>query len=244
MQRHSFTIVLLLFLISFGLNAQNKYEGIVYDLKTNEKLPYVNLFWINTQKGTSTDINGKFSLNAIPKNNKLVISYIGYYNDTLDIGQSAKDLKIYLKENTTLLGQVTINERKQSSFMSKMSLEQKEVISSEGLKHLACCNLGESFENTASVDVGYSDAVSGSKQIQLLGLTGVYSQLLLENMPFLRGLSSPFGLGYVPGSWMESISISKGVANVVHGYETMTGQINIEYEKPMDADPFFINILR
>ena len=242
MQRHSITFLLLLFFTSFGLVAQNKIEGIVYDSKTNEKLPYVNLFWLNTQKGTSTDINGKFSINTISKNNKLVLSYIGYFNDTIVVNNPSKDLKLHLKENKTLLSQITITERKQSSFMSKMSLEQKEVISSEGLKHLACCNLGESFENSASVDVGYSDAVSGSKQIQLLGLTGVYSQLLLENMPFLRGLSSPFGLGYVPGSWMESISISKGVANVVHGYETMTGQINIEYEKPMDSDPFFINI--
>ncbi|MBO7228386.1 MAG: TonB-dependent receptor, partial [Bacteroidales bacterium] len=132
-------------------------------------------------------------------------------------------------------------ERVKSTYLSKMSLEQKEIISSEGLKHLACCNLGESFENSASVDVGYSDAVSGSKQIQLLGLTGVYSQLLLENMPFLRGLSAPFGLGYVPGSWMESISVSKGVATVKHGYETITGIIDLEYEKPNKGDLFSLN---
>jgi len=242
MQRRSIILLLFILFATHGLRAQSKVDGTVYDLKTNEKLAYVNLFWLNTNKGTSTDINGKFSLNANSKNNKLVLSYIGYYNDTIEVKPNSKDIKLYLKENTTLLKQVTINERKQSSFMSKMSLEQKEVISSEGLKHLACCNLGESFENTASVDVGYSDAVSGSKQIQLLGLTGVYSQLLLENMPFLRGLSAPFGLGYVPGSWMESISISKGVANVLNGYETVTGQINLEYDKPMNADPFFLNL--
>ncbi|MDD4002334.1 MAG: TonB-dependent receptor, partial [Bacteroidales bacterium] len=242
MQRRSIILLLFILFATHGLRAQSKVDGTVYDLKTNEKLAYVNLFWLNTNKGTSTDLNGKFSLNANSKNNKLVLSYIGYYNDTIEVKPNSKDIKLYLKENTTLLKQVTINERKQSSFMSKMSLEQKEVISSEGLKHLACCNLGESFENTASVDVGYSDAVSGSKQIQLLGLTGVYSQLLLENMPFLRGLSAPFGLGYVPGSWMESISISKGVANVLNGYETVTGQINLEYDKPMNADPFFLNL--
>ena len=242
MQRRSIILLLFILFATHGLRAQSKVDGTVYDLKTNEKLAYVNLFWLNTNKGTSTDLNGKFSLNANSKNNKLVLSYIGYYNDTIEVKPNSKDIKLYLKENTTLLKQVTINERKQSSFMSKMSIEQKEVISSEGLKHLACCNLGESFENTASVDVGYSDAVSGSKQIQLLGLTGVYSQLLLENMPFLRGLSAPFGLGYVPGSWMESISISKGVANVLNGYETVTGQINLEYDKPMNADPFFLNL--
>ncbi len=242
MQKISSLFFALLLFSSFCLFAQDKLEGGVYDIKTNEKLPYVNLVWLNSSNGTSTDINGNFSIPVNNKSNKLVFSYIGYHNDTLTVEKPVKDLKVYLKENTKLLKQVTINERQQSSFMSKMSVEQKEIISSEGLKHLACCNLGESFETTASVDVGYSDAVSGSKQIQLLGLTGVYSQLLLENMPFLRGLSAPFGLGYVPGSWMESISISKGVANVLQGYETITGQINIEYEKPKDADPLFVNL--
>lgn len=242
MQKISSSFFALLLFSSFFLFAQDKLEGVVYDIKTNEKLPYVNLVWLNSSNGTSTDIDGNFSIPVNKKSHKLVFSYIGYHNDTLIVEKPTKDLKVYLKENTKLLNQVTINERQQGSFMSKMSVEQKEIISSEGLKHLACCNLGESFETTASVDVGYSDAVSGSKQIQLLGLTGVYSQLLLENMPFLRGLSAPFGLGYVPGSWMESISISKGVANVLQGYETITGQINIEYEKPKDADPLFVNL--
>jgi hypothetical protein len=237
----AFVLIFILGLSLVGFS-QKTISGVVYDQKTNEKLPYVNLIWLNTNKGTSTNLDGSYTLSLNSKTNKLVITYIGYHSDTLTIDKSNPNLDIYLKENTTTLRQVTITERKQSSFMSKMSVEQKEIISSEGLKHLACCNLGESFENTASVDVGYSDAVSGSKQIQLLGLTGVYSQLLLENMPFLRGLSAPFGLGYVPGSWMESISISKGVANVVHGYETMTGQINLEYDKPMNADPFFLNL--
>ncbi|MDD2530087.1 MAG: TonB-dependent receptor [Bacteroidales bacterium] len=237
-----FIFLLIALVIGGSLFAQHRFEGAVYDSKTNEKLPYVNLIWLNTKKGTSTDSLGNFSINLNPKIKKLVVSYIGYHSDTLLVDKPMANVKVFLNENSTMLRAVSINERKQSSFYSKMSVEQKEVISSEGLKHLACCNLGESFENTASVDVGYSDAVSGSKQIQLLGLTGVYSQLLLENMPFLRGLSAPFGLGYVPGSWMESISISKGVANVVHGYETVTGQINLEYDKPMEADPLFLNL--
>ncbi len=237
-----FSLLLIALVFGSSLFAQKKIEGAVYDSKTNEKLPYVNLIWLNTKKGTSTDSLGNFSLNLDPKIKKLVVSYIGYYNDTLLVDKPMSDVKIFLKENSTMLNTISINERKQSSFFSKISVEQKEVISSEGLKHLACCNLGESFESTASVDVGYSDAVSGSKQIQLLGLTGVYSQILLENMPFLRGLSAPFGLGYVPGTWMESISISKGVANVLHGYETVTGQINLEYDKPMNSDPLFLNL--
>ena len=128
------------------------------------------------------------------------------------------------------------------SFQKLSSVEQNEVITADGLCGLACCNLGESFENSASVDVGYADAVSGSKQIQLLGLTGIYSQMMLENIPFLRGVSAPFGLGFVPGQWLESISVSKGAGTVKNGYESITGSINLEYEKPQRGDRFSINL--
>lgn len=137
---------------------------------------------------------------------------------------------------------VSIRSRRRATVSKMSSLEQTDMITVEGLRGLACCNLGESFENSATVDVGYSDAVSGSKQIQLLGLTGVYSQMLLENTPMLRGLSAPFGLGYVPGQWMESISVSKGVATAKNGYEAITGTINIEYEKPLKGNRLSLNL--
>ncbi len=98
------------------------------------------------------------------------------------------------------------------------------------------CNLGESFSTSPSVDVNYSDAATGAKQIKLLGLPGTYVQLLTENMlPAFRGAASPYALRYVPGNtWMKSIQVSKGVASVKNGYEAMTGQIDIEYLKPQD----------
>lgn len=223
-----------------GAMAQ-KISGKVFDEKSKETLPYCNVYWLEGGGGAITDAEGVFVLNRKnDKQTKLVFSYTGYANDTVSI-EGKTTLDVALKPVGTTLGMIEIKERVKSTYLSKMSLEQKEIISSEGLKHLACCNLGESFENSASVDVGYSDAVSGSKQIQLLGLTGVYSQLLLENMPFLRGLSAPFGLGYVPGNWMESISVSKGVATVKHGYETITGIIDLEYEKPNKGDLFSLN---
>ncbi len=108
---------------------------------------------------------------------------------------------------------------------------------------LACCNLAESFENSASVTVGYSDAVTGARQIRLLGLSGIYLQMLEENRPVMRGLSAPFGLSFVPGPWMESIQIAKGSPSVINGTESMTGQINTEFRKPTDEIPLFINIV-
>lgn len=127
------------------------------------------------------------------------------------------------------------------NYLSKGSAIRTEVISSAGLRKMACCSLADSFENSASVTVGYSDAVTGARQIRLLGLSGVYTQMLDEARPSMRGLSAPFGLSYVPGQWLESIQVAKGAASVVNGVESITGQINTEYRKPTDEKPLFLN---
>lgn len=111
-----------------------------------------------------------------------------------------------------------------------------QLISAAELKRAACCNLGESFTTNPSVDVNYSDAATGARQIRLLGLSGQYVQMLTENIPNFRGAAAPYGLGYVPGPWMQSIQVSKGASSVKNGYESITGQINVEMKKPQ-ADP-------
>ena len=131
--------------------------------------------------------------------------------------------------------------RQAGNYLSKGKEIRTEVISAAGLCKMACCNLAESFENSASVTVGYSDAVTGARQIRLLGLSGVYTQMLDETRPVMRGLSAPFGLSYVPGQWLESIQIAKGSSSVINGVECMTGQINMEHRKPTDEKPLFIN---
>ena len=131
--------------------------------------------------------------------------------------------------------------RQAGNFLSKGKEIRTEVISAAGLCKMACCNLAESFENSASVTVGFSDAVTGARQIRLLGLSGVYTQMLDETRPVMRGLSAPFGLSYLPAQWLESIQIAKGASSVINGVECMTGQINMEHRKPTDEKPLFIN---
>ena len=131
--------------------------------------------------------------------------------------------------------------RQQANYLSKGKELRTEVISSQGLMKMACCNLAESFENSSSVTVGYSDAVTGARQIRLLGLSGTYTQMLDENRPVMRGLGAPFGLSLIPGPWLESIQIAKGSPSVINGVESMTGQINLEHRKPTDSKPLFLN---
>ena len=133
-----------------------------------------------------------------------------------------------------VLNDITIKAPSRSKMLSKVT--NTELIGHSELIRAACCNLGESFTTNPSVDVSYSDASTGARQIKLLGLSGTYVQMLTENMPNLRGASIPYSLGYVPGPWLQSIQVSKGASSVKSGYESVTGQINIEYLKPQGTE--------
>lgn len=115
------------------------------------------------------------------------------------------------------------------------------TVTSKELLKAACCNLAESFETNPSIDVNFSDALTGTKQIKMLGLTSPYLLIAEENIPMVRGASQVYGLSFVPGTWVESIQITKGAGSVVNGYESISGQINTELIKPLKDIPFFLN---
>lgn len=155
-------------------------------------------------------------------------------------GQVIDTTGVYKDRSDSLDAAVFVS-RQSGNYLSRGKTVRTEVISSAGLRKMACCSLAESFENSASVTVGYSDAVTGARQIRLLGLSGVYTQMLDENRPAMRGLAAPFGLLYVPGQWLESIQVAKGASSVINGVESVTGQINLEFRKPSDEKPLFLN---
>lgn len=171
----------------------------------------------------------------------VLMTAIGISAQTVDQNGNVVDTTAIYGERADSLDAAVFTSRQAGNYLSKVKEVRTEVISAAGLCKMACCNLAESFENSASVTVGYSDAVTGARQIRLLGLSGVYTQMLDENRPVMRGLSAPFGLSYVPGQWLESIQIAKGASSVINGVESMTGQINMEHRKPTDEKPLFLN---
>lgn len=236
-------ILVICFFNLMTLFSQIKVDGTILELDKNNKpigLPGATIQWLGTTKGTSTDGNGNFSLQTISGKNKIIVKHISYATDTIEIVDFNKPLKILLTGGKTL-NEVVISSSEGIYFSIKTIATH--VITEDGLRKAACCSLAESFESSATVDVEYSDAVTGAKQIQMLGLAGVYTQILAENIPLVRGLSTPFGLSYVPGPWMESIYISKGTSSVTNGYESITGQINVEFKKPeSNEEKIYLNL--
>ncbi|MFP4544547.1 MAG: TonB-dependent receptor domain-containing protein [Candidatus Kapaibacterium sp.] len=238
-------ITLFVFVAMASSAFADKVSGTLYGIGAEgEKAPLAsaNLYWLGTDKGTISDADGKFELHTVRSTSMLVASYTGYEKDTIDVNKIEEKLDITIELESNLQTEtVNVVDVHPTRHVNKVSIANQETISEAGLKKAACCNLAESFVTNASVDVEYSDASTGARQIKLLGLHGTYTQILTENVPNLRGLGFPFGLNYIPGPWMESISISKGAASVKNGYESITGQINVEYKKANTSEPLFLN---
>ncbi len=233
-------LLLFLYFITFGAHSQNL-TGIVLEKKADgktEALIGATLRWKNAHNGTSTDSEGKFTIVKSLENHELIVSSVGYKTDTIMV-HSVNFLRIYLQSESSTLQEVVITAG--STNIDRMNPIQTEMITAKTLGKAACCNLSESFETNASVSVSYADAVTGSKQIQLLGLSGNYIQANTENIPNLRGLNTTFGINFIPGTWISSIDVGKGAGSVVNGYESMTGQINIELQKPDLAEKLSLN---
>jgi outer membrane receptor for ferrienterochelin and colicins len=234
--KYNFVIIILM--LSMGKSFAQNVSGIVLDKNNgkDEAIIGATVNWLGTKVATTTDIDGKFSI-ARAKAKKLIISFVGYKSDTIVISNET-DLRIYLQSENQLQEVVV---RSSSTSIDRLSPIHTEILTSKALAKAACCNLSESFETNASVSVSYADAVTGAKQIQLLGLAGTYVQTNVENIPSLRGLATTFGLNYIPGTWIQSIDIGKGAGSVVNGYESMTGQINVELQKPNLAEKIYLN---
>lgn len=237
-------VIILFNVFGFSLSAQT-IEGIVYESAGTDSIPLpgVNIYWSGSTQGTTSDANGHFSLRQPRGAELLVFSFVGFVNDSVHIHVPRRGLR-HVMRNLVELNEVEVASRAKTAFVSRLSTVNTTQITSGELQKAACCNLSESFETSASVDVSYSDAVTGAKQIEMLGLAGSYTQMLAENMPSMRGLANSFGLTYVPGSWMESIQVSKGTSSVINGYESISGQINVEYKKPTGNERFFLNLFQ
>ena len=235
-------LIITLLIVSIStLGFSQEIRGKVIDKANNKAIPFANVGIVGSSIGTTSDEKGFFTLKKIEKDSLLIeVSVIGYHKSQKNIGPEKEFIEFALEKEATELNVVNVVEKRTGTTLNTEDASFSQYVSAEGIKRLACCSLAESFENNAAVDVGFTDAVTGAKQIQMLGLAGIYSQILVENQPSIRMLSTTYGLNYIPGPWLDGISISKGTSSVAHGYESITGQINIDVKKPERKERFYL----
>lgn len=198
------------------------------------------VLWEGTRSGTVTDASGHYRIGVPPGAKRLIFQSINFVSDTIVYsGQTTID--VTLREATIDMGTVNVEGERSATYINSRDPQQFQVLNEKELCKAACCNLSESFETNASVDAAYADAITGTRQIRMLGLEGKYTQILFDNIPAVRGLSSTYGLTYVPGPWVKNIYITKGVGSITSGYESMAGQINVALKNPDTAERFHLN---
>ncbi len=228
-------------LSSICLSAQ--ISGKVVEIGKNKDttvVPGATIVWDKTTLATVSNENGDFSLPVSNLTDKLVIQLTGYVSRTVTVKDTTKHILLVLKSGVDL-NEVEVVYYSTGTEISYLNPIKVETLNERSLMKAACCNLSESFETNPSIDVNFADAISGTKQIQMLGLSGQYAQITKENMPYLRGLANNYGLSFIPGTWIQSIQLSKGAGSVINGYESFTGQINTELQNPEQTDKLNFN---
>ena len=231
-----------LLFMPFIIFSQSTFRGMIMDKnnpKDNLGLEGATVFWLNTNVSAITNAKGWFAIDYKPDYKKLVVSYLGYKTDTITIN-SLEPIHHFLTPEGEL-NEITIESKRNAVQKSFLSTANMFTVNAEELLKAACCNLAESFETNPSIDLSFSDALTGTKQIQMLGLTSPYLLITQENIPSVRGASQVFGMTFTPGTWVESIQITKGAGSVVNGFESISGQINAELVKPFTDNKFFLN---
>ena len=237
-----FILITLILSVSF-VHAQETLSGtILYKLNEDDyPLEGASIYWLNTNKGTITNFSGDFKIEKTDETDLLVISYIGFLSDTLRV-KSSPIIHFLKSDENNSLDEITVQKKRKTIQKSYLAAQNIMKVSSEELLKAACCNLSESFETNPTIDVNFSDALTGTKQIKMLGLESPYMMISEENIPMIRGASQAYGLTFIPGTWIESIQITKGAGSIVNGFESISGQINTELKKPFSDLPLFINL--
>lgn len=233
------TIILFILFIATLVQAQF-YSGNVLDQK-EQAIQGALVFWLNSPDGTSTNEKGYFKLLRNPENQFLVISYTGFKTDTLKIPPDQSSATFHLNEGL-LLQEVQVDAVKRSNTFSRLNPLNIEGLEQKEFKKAACCSLSESFMTSNAVDVSYTNAATGTKEIQFLGLRGLYTQLLMENRPVFGGILSTTGYDLIPGTWLDRVNIQKGASTTIYGAQSMTGAINLQLKMPHDDYPMYANV--
>lgn len=206
-----------------------------------EPLFGANIWWEGTDEGTTTLEDGTFEIPYVKEGNILVVSFVGFKRVRQPIEGKPNKIPPIRMEEGNLLDAVEVREVIKATSLSAKSVGLDYEINKKELRKAACCNVAESFETNPAVDVSFSDAITGAKRIEMLGLSGKYAPLQIENIPFGRGLAVNTSMTFLPGPWVESIHLSKGAGSVVNGFESTTGLIDVELTGPNHDEGTHLN---
>ncbi len=230
-------IIFFTVLLPAGVLAQTVSGKVI--TASNQPLPGASIVWLNNKKGVRANEDGSFLIRRSASNFKLVASHSGYMNDTVDI--TNMETVLFVLQQKSNLQEVVVHSEKEGIILSNVSPVKTEILTSVELKKSACCDLAGCFETQSSVQPQTTNVITNAKELRILGLSGVYNQVLIDGFPMIHGLTSTYGISGIPGTLVDNIYISKGANSVLQGHESISGQINVETKKPNASEKLFVN---
>lgn len=217
-------------------------QSIKGKVSNNKDTPLIgaNVYWIGSSVGTITNIDGEFEVSTKGITKKLLVaSYVGHTADTIKV-TNEKYIEFSLDEDASS-ETVKVYANKPGVIISDSEGARNEQLTQTELKKDACCDLAGSFGSQSSVQQQTTNVITNSKELQILGLSGIYNQVLIDGLPMIQGLSYTYGISSIPGTLIDNIFISIGANSVLQGYESITGQINVVTKDPRDTDKLYLN---
>lgn len=237
----SFLVLFYLLYLPVDISAQTgktKLRGMVVD-ESGEGLPGAHIILLGKEQNTIVaDEHGDFTF---PFTDSIEVSYVGYQTQRFAVKMTREE-QLFTLTGVKDLNTVVVKDESGGSFISTLNSRNTEQMGMKEFRKAACCNLSESFDTNPTIDANYPDAVTGIREISMLGLRGLYTQLMTENKQMFTGIGTPFLLDNIPGTWLRSVQITKGAGSVINGYQSTTGQINVEMQNPLDDKPVFVNL--
>ena len=232
-------IIFFLLTIPILAVAQDSLRGKVVD---NNLSPLANasIHWLNSNIGTTTNNNGEFQIRKDSKYKFLIISFIGFKADTIEIETKTNSIiRALAKDNN--LNAIELIENSKGAYIDKDKAIKIEVITEKELTKAACCELAGCFETQLSVESKTTNIITNTKELSVLGLSGVYNQILIDGIPIIYGLNYTYGISSIPGTLIKNIYISQGLASVLQGHKSITGQINVQLKEYNPQETLLIN---
>lgn len=241
---HRFCILLALSILSLSRLSAQYFYGEVKD-QQQVVLPDAVVVWTGTSIGATTSETGEFVLPLPSDTTHLPLRLAVIYGDAQDTFL-IDDLHVYWSlEMTASVGlkEVVIKDAVSGAYISVLQPVKTEIINRAELRKAACCDLAGCFETQSTVQPTTTNILTNAKELRILGLSGVYNQVLLDGLPTVIGLTYTYGTGSIPGSMLENIWVVKGANSVAQGFEGMVGQITVYPREGGIAEPVTADVL-
>lgn len=208
--------------------------------KQREALANASVSWLHADIMVRTDTAGYFEIPFTGNNqNILIVSHTGYKTDTVLVFDQAI-IECVLQQLGDM-SEIVVSRPAEGIVNSNRNPFKVEQLTKGELIKAACCDLAGCFETQLTVQPQTTNVITNSKELRILGLSGVYNQILIDGFPMIQGMTYTYGVSSIPGTLVNNIYVSKGANSVLQGYESISGQINVETVKPGHTDKLLVN---